>query len=351
MKKFAIGLLSTAAVIGFASAASAQSSGWYAGIMGGASWLQDSDVTGSGINTPLEFGTGWAALGAVGYDFGRFNFGGLRAEGELSWRAHSVDTAGNNGDVSAMAMMVNGLYDLPINFPVRPYLGVGVGAARVNFDDTRLSSTRTLDSSDMAFAYQGIVGLGWDINPSWRLNLDYRYFATLDLNLKTTSVPDSVETEYKSHNAMLGLVYKFGAPAPAPAPMPVAAPAPAPTPVVAPAPAPAPVAPKNFIVFFDFDKAIITPEAMAIIKSAADYSKSGGKSRVELVGHTDRAGSDKYNGALSQKRADAVKTEMAKLGINVGGIATQAKGEALPLVKTDDGVREPQNRRVEIVIP
>jgi outer membrane protein OmpA-like peptidoglycan-associated protein len=236
-----------------------------------------------------------------------------------------------------------------INFPVQPYVGGGIGLAQINVNNVSRAGGFISDS-DTQFAYQGIAGLGWNINPNWRANLDYRYFATLDPSF-TTDRGAAVTGEYSSHAAMLGFTYKFGAPKPAPAPavMPVAAPAPQPAP--APAPAPAVKAPRNFLVFFDFDKADITPEAQKIIEQAAASYKQGNLTRVELTGHADRSGANKYNLALSLRRAKAVQAAMAKLGVPQNSIGVTGKGEEQPLVPTADGVREPQNRRVEIVLP
>jgi OmpA-OmpF porin, OOP family len=102
-------------------------------------------------------------------------------------------------------------------------------------------------------------------------------------------------------------------------------------------------------VFFDFDKSNIRPDARPIIEEAANNARKGGMSRVTLTGHTDRAGSDAYNQRLSVRRAEAVKAEFVRLGFNPNDVAVVGKGEADPLVPTADGVREPKNRRVEIV--
>ncbi len=69
-----------------------------------------------------------------------------------------------------------------------------------------------------------------------------------------------------------------------------------------------------------------------------------------MAGHADRSGSDAYNLRLSQRRADAVAAELVRQGVNRNDIGIQAFGESRPLVPTADGVREPQNRRVEIVL-
>ncbi len=125
----------------------------------------------------------------------------------------------------------------------------------------------------------------------------------------------------------------------------------APAAPVAPPPPPPPAKVNNsFIVFFDFDKSNITAQAQKTINDAVAAAKAGNSARVTLTGHTDRSGSEQYNMALSLRRAEAVKANMIKQGIPASAIVVIGKGESQPLVPTADGVREPQNRRVEIVI-
>ncbi len=72
--------------------------------------------------------------------------------------------------------------------------------------------------------------------------------------------------------------------------------------------------------------------------------------RITTTGHADTSGTPAYNLALSERRANAVKAELVKLGFREAEIVVMFRGEAEPLVATGDGVREPQNRRVEIVM-
>lgn len=330
-----------------------QTNGWYLGGGLGANWLRDADVGGNGVGTAkTEFDTGWAGVGAFGYGLGN----GIRLEAELGYRKNDVDkVAGANGggDVSQWSLMGNALYDFNTGTAFTPYVGVGLGGVRVNVNDGRtFTGGRTIDDSDTVLAYQGIAGIAYSIAPQWKLDLGYRYFASADPEFKTND-NIKVDGENRNHTVLLSLRYEFGAPAPRPMPAAAPAPAPAPAPMAAPAPAPAPAAPaiqRSYLVFFDFDKSDITTEAGRVIQQAADNAKRGNVSRISATGHADRSGSDRYNMALSIRRANSVKAALVRAGIPEGQIVVLGKGEAEPLVPTADGVREPQNRRVEIIL-
>jgi outer membrane protein OmpA-like peptidoglycan-associated protein len=103
------------------------------------------------------------------------------------------------------------------------------------------------------------------------------------------------------------------------------------------------------MVFFDFDKSALTPEAKKILASAAQDFKSGKYVRIVVTGHTDTVGTAKYNQKLSERRAATVKTQLQKLGVNPSEIEATGVGKNDLLVPTADGVREAQNRRAEIV--
>lgn len=134
--------------------------------------------------------------------------------------------------------------------------------------------------------------------------------------------------------------------------VPVAAPKGAVPPAIAPGAAPtAQVDVAKHLVFFDWDKATLTPEARKVIASAAEESKRTGAAKIVATGYTDLSGTPHYNLKLSEGRAESVKAELVRLGVPAGVITTIGMGEADPLVPTKDGVREPQNRRVEIQIP
>jgi|GEM_PF-406668 hypothetical protein len=106
----------------------------------------------------------------------------------------------------------------------------------------------------------------------------------------------------------------------------------------------------TFMVFFDWDSSRLSPASLNVITQAVTAFRSTGNARVTATGHTDTTGPESYNMALSLRRANAVKNEMVRQGVPADAIAVIGKGETQLLVPTGDNVREPQNRRVEIVI-
>ncbi|MBE9605885.1 OmpA family protein [Acetobacteraceae bacterium H6797] len=344
------------------SAHAEQISGFYVGAGAGLNLSRDTDVSPSsytGGGADLSFKPGVAAVVSAGWGFGN----GLRAEIEGNYRYNNVDDGnipafgspgrakGHNYSFGAMA---NVLYDFDLGLPmgITPYIGGGVGYAWLNYQSVRLTGSNPFNrldivGSDGAFAYQGIAGIAMPITsvPGLSFTAEYRYFATLEQSLKANRViagsvaSRKVDVDYGNHSIMIGLRYAFGQPA-----APVMAPAPAP--VVTPAPAPA----RTYLVFFDFDSSQLTDRARQITSEAAQNSKRQQVTRIEVSGHADRSGTPQYNQALSMRRANAVAAELERLGVSRSSMSIQAFGESRPLVPTADGVREPQNRRVEIVL-
>ena len=107
--------------------------------------------------------------------------------------------------------------------------------------------------------------------------------------------------------------------------------------------------PKSYLVFFDFNKSDLTAQATQIVDQAATNAGPAKVTRLTVTGHTDTVGSDAYNMRLSRRRAESVAARLEKDGIPASEIEIAAKGKRDLLVPTADGVREPQNRRVQIV--
>jgi iron complex outermembrane receptor protein len=118
--------------------------------------------------------------------------------------------------------------------------------------------------------------------------------------------------------------------------------------VLPPVAAPAPT-PHSYLVFFDFNKSDLTPQAATIVNQAASNAGPAKVTQLTVTGHTDTVGSDAYNMRLSRRRAESVAAQLEKDGIPSSEIQIVAKGKHDLLVPTADGVKEPQNRRVQIV--
>ncbi|WP_421707650.1 OmpA family protein [Algihabitans sp.] len=118
-------------------------------------------------------------------------------------------------------------------------------------------------------------------------------------------------------------------------------------PIVEPAPM---GAPEPYIVFFSFDSAQIDAGGMNTVDDAVATAQQMGIINFSVTGHADRSGSEAYNLALSLRRANAVRDALIARGILSQNISFAGRGETEPAVATPDGVREPANRRVEIVI-
>jgi outer membrane protein OmpA-like peptidoglycan-associated protein len=252
--------------------------------------------------------------------------------------------------------MGNALFDLNLDsffgLPVAPYVGVGrrlrlagdqerpLRPRRDELPDRRRGRRQLRVPSHRRRRLQALRRAG----PRLHGRVPLPRHADTKLGIDRVGGPPRADVaagfrpENYNHSALLGVRYNFGAPRPAP--------------VVAAQPAPPPpreIA-RTYLVFFDWDRADLTDRARQIIAQAATNSRTAGVTRVEVAGHADRSGTPQYNQRLSQRRAEVVAAELVRQGVNRGDIGVTAFGESRPLVPTADGVREPQNRRVEIVL-
>lgn len=280
---------------------------------------------------------------------------------DVSGHNSVVTTATSKANVSSLIGMINGYLDINGFAPAmfgrfQPYLQAGVGFARNDLDTTSIGGTfgpfvlsGTLSGhTDTSFAWGVGAGAGYALTPNLTLDVGYKYLDLGDMRTGNfVSGPGgsgtftALKADLHVHTVTVGLRYAFGAP-PAPPPAPVAAP---------PAPPPAAVAPAKqmFIVFFEFDKSSLTPDGAKVVDAAAAAFKSG-KSNVAIAGYTDLAGTQQYNLALSKRRADTVKAALVSDGVPAAAVEENWYGKQNPRVPTADGVREPQNRRVEITM-
>jgi OmpA-OmpF porin, OOP family len=313
---------------------------WYFGGEGGWTMLENGTGSAAGVGLTHRYNDGFNIGARAGYEWGP-----LRIEEEFSFRQNGIRSASalgatvnTTGNRNTYAFMTNLIYDFTFGWPFSPHIGGGIGAVQLH-DSWGIPGIGTIaSSSSWQFGYQGIAGIRYNINPALAFDIDYRYLGTTDPSFGTNFAGVRYTSSYSSHSVLASLSVRFGAPPP-----PVVAP-PAP-------PAPPPIARKVFLVFFDWDKDTITPEGMAILQQAAAAFRAGGPVTIQVTGYADRSGSPGYNQRLSERRANNVANALTRMGVPRQQMAVSGRGENDNRVPTADGVREPQNRRVEIVFP
>lgn len=328
--------------------------GPYVSLEGGTSFLSPINYTfNSNPADPGKIQTrpSYAGIGAIGYGFGN----GLRVEVSGDYMRntiHELDDSGAGniratGGMNTYGAMFNVLYDINAGLPIFPYVGAGGGYQYVKLNSSLNSGGVTVNGTKGSPAFDLIGGVAYPIAsvPGLSLTAEYRYMQITSNRRYSYSTAAGTGTNsfagQSSNSFLVGLRYQlFNAPMMAPAP------APAPAPMAAPAPAPA----RTYLVFFDWDKSNLTPRATQIIAEAASDSKTTSTTTLSVSGYTDTSGTPTYNQGLSERRAKTVAAQLVTDGVPASEIEIHAFGETHLLVPTGPGVREPQNRRVEIVL-
>ncbi len=119
---------------------------------------------------------------------------------------------------------------------------------------------------------------------------------------------------------------------------------------------PAPAAPAaaqpihQYNVYFEFDRAALTPEGRQVVDAVASATKADPGVQLRLVGKADLVGTDPYNMTLSHRRADTVRAALDADGVDNSRVQESWVGLREPPVPTAPGVREPRNRVVEVTL-
>ena len=347
----------------------------YVGLAGGYSLLQNIKV--SPQEGPLGPGPaqerwtdGFIGAGAVGWAFpngvqidvlGAYDYNNINnlvpvpSPGKQTGHQESY-----GGFLEALYAFKLPKLGIPITW-MSPYVGVGAGALWTHVTLPEQLANGDLHhiggTSGANFAYEGIVGAAFPVPsvPGFAFTADYRLVGIHDSSTLTGTFynrqapaivtgPIHLQHEIFAHLFTVGVAYAFNA-APAPPPEPAA-------PVMPPAPSAA----RSYLVFFDWDRAELTSRAREIVAEAAGASTRVGTTRIEVDGYADNssvrggARGARYNLGLSLRRANSVKAELIRDGVPLAAIVIHGYGEAHPLVPTGPNTREPQNRRVEIVL-
>lgn len=215
MKKHLVLLVALAVFLPLSSFA-ADAEGLYVGGNLGMAIPSDADVEYSDATVTIESDLGLALGAAVGYAFEN-----IRVEGEIAWQKNDFDKASNSwgqeleleGDISSLAFLLNGYYDFRNSSAFTPFATAGIGMARIDVDDMKVSDIRVPASEapeasghDTVFAFQLGFGVSYAVSDSISLDVKYRYFRTQDPEFEgDASDPDPAEAEYSSHNIYAGI--------------------------------------------------------------------------------------------------------------------------------------------------
>jgi outer membrane protein OmpA-like peptidoglycan-associated protein len=333
-------------------------------------------------STKLKWSSGFGLVASVGYGVGN----GVRLEVEGSYRTNTqkaqtvtssssqttTTSSSSTGTENKYGLMANAFYDINVGERwIFPYVGAGFGYQLANWSKISISATG-LDYGDGfvttvspkgtigQLAYQAIVGAAFPISyvPGLSVTAEFRYMGLAGTrNYSGDGYTQYISSQYKNNTTkvhasadantslLFGFRYAFSPDGVSEVPVPGG-----PIGYVPPQPPP-PVAPsvRSFLIFFDFDRADLTPRARDIVAEAVRSTARVPVTRIDVSGHADRTGSEVYNQRLSLARAEAVAQEMQRWGVPRQMIDIHSYGDTRPLVPTGGGVREPQNRRVEIV--
>ena len=180
------------------------------------------DLPGGGrIEPDYEFG--YLVGGAVGYAFGPF-----RVEGELAFQHNGIDDGDSGGlaiavddlggDAMILSFLINGYYEVDIDYPLKPFVGVGAGVARVALQDVDATvtvagvptSARLIDDEDTVPAAQALAGLSFDLNEHWTTAFSYRFFAAFGAEFEAAApLAGTAEADFFSHAFRFEARYRF----------------------------------------------------------------------------------------------------------------------------------------------
>ena len=349
-------LLLAATLLAAPLAAGAQPvEGLYLGAGAGLNFVPDLNDQGVRLRTRDP---GFAGVLSLGWGFGN----GWRAEIEGNYRTDEVDRlslngarVGGSGYYDRYGAMANLMFDFDLSsFGIaastyQPYLGIGGGYVWNEIRNARFAvagSGYRIEDTDPQFAYQAILGSAFGLGnlaPGLSVTAEYRFLGTLDPNSPSTAPTARPSPACPAASSRRTTTTPSCSACATPSTRRRSPPPPSPAPVAAPEVA------RTYLVFFDWDRADLTDRARQIIADAAGADPRVQTTRIEVAGHADRSGTPHTTSAC---RCAAPRMWRASWSARAcrGGDRRHAFGETRPLVPTADGVREPQNRRVEIVL-
>jgi OmpA-OmpF porin, OOP family len=360
----------------------AANDGPYVGIEGGYNIERDQTLDGNGPSTDVDFDGGPMGGLVLGHAF----WFGLRPELALDYRRNEIERLTSGGvttsNVSGREDLYSALFNVwyDIKTPrglfsvVHPYLGAGIGWGRLSLRGPEINDVEGRSSWDSALAWQFGAGVGVDVNEILTVTADYRHVRTRE---QTLDFGGRADGRYRADSAMLGLRFAYG--------LKKSEPAVVSRPVrTSPPPPPDRCAkdtdgdgvsdcedtcantPRGFKVDragciveqsvilrgvnFVFNKDQLTVPARETLDEVAAALAGQPALSVQIKGHTDSVGSDSYNRALSQRRADSVRRYLVSKGVRDSSLQATGAGESQPIASNDTEEGRAQNRRVEFVV-
>lgn len=306
--------------------ASTESPQFFIEAKGGYQWASDDSYKHStpkgtifGVSSGLQFSPVWSW--DVGYQY----------HDDLKADATSVNVK--------MGLIESALrYDWYLQDNLSLYGRLGV--AYWDMEKTHLSSDK-VDAT--GFSPLGEVGVNYNFTPNVRLSAGYQYI---------DSIGESNTGKYDSHGFLVGLTYTFGHAAQPTLIKELSTPA-TKTVVVEVSPQTLTFSSKSMNGIFDFDSTELSHDFIEQLAEVAEVLNSYPQARVVVVvvGHADSIGSEAYNQALSERRAQTVANKLLELGVSPAQIEVQGKGASHPVADNRTVEGRAKNRRVEVTIP
>jgi OmpA-OmpF porin, OOP family len=336
----------------------ADDSGWYLGGNVGQSraTIDDERITsgllGQGFFTTSiddrNRDTGYKLFG--GYQLNN-NFGlegGYFDLGKFGFNANTLPAGTLDGNIKIQGLNLDLVGTVPLGekFSAFGRAGLIYAESKDTFAGTGAINVLNPNPSKNAVNYKFGLGLQYALNASLGLRVEAERYR----------IDDAVGNKGDIDLFSIGLVYRFGAKTPTPAlraapPEPIAAKPPPDVAAAIPPPPPPPPAPVRVSfaadTLFEFDKATIKPEGKAAIDAFAKNLRGVKFDVINVIGHTDRLGSEAYNMKLSARRAEAVRSYLIEsAAIPATKIVASGKDGADPVTKPGECKGKIRNRKL-----
>tara|TARA_R110002033_G_scaffold73822_3_gene125145 strand:- start:645 stop:1289 length:645 start_codon:yes stop_codon:yes gene_type:complete len=198
------------------SPALAEDGGLYVSVQAGVRAVEQQSAQAAAVMIDGELDNGLYLSGAVGYKF-KSDGTGFRVESELAWRGGNLNHLDVNGvpvavtgdGFSALSFMGNGYVDFNNRSAFTPYLGAGIGMARIKGDID--AGANSLDDTATVIAVQAIGGVDLAVTDGISVFADLRYFKALDttMTLNGSTGTGDIEVDYDAYTVGLGVRMQF----------------------------------------------------------------------------------------------------------------------------------------------